>query len=253
MEWNYQNNEKGVAVVIHGLNLDPEKMNPLIDFLKTMNISSLKVRLKGHRGSLDEFKNVSREIWFREVEKSFSEAFNYARKKNLPVVFLGYSLGALTGLDVLTNKNRFKFKGAILFAPAISVKKISRKVMVFKNLNNRFTVPSRSPRKYRANWGTPLPAYEALFSHNDELKKRYSKLNFPLICFIDKKDELIDYRELVNIVSDHKLDKWKLVDIEKDKSAKYSSRHLIIDQASLGKETWEKVLLEMEFFLKKII
>jgi alpha-beta hydrolase superfamily lysophospholipase len=86
-QWVCQPDERAVTIIIHGLNLKPAKMDRLAAFFAVNKITTLRVSLAGHRGSLEEFKHVTREVWYREVATSFAMAHEYAEKKSCPYFY----------------------------------------------------------------------------------------------------------------------------------------------------------------------
>jgi hypothetical protein len=83
--WYYTHNLdeiKGVALVIHGLNLRPDKMQPIISVLTESGIDVLGLSLRGHgenythhagikedQARLEAFKAVSFPLWIKELKK----------------------------------------------------------------------------------------------------------------------------------------------------------------------------------------
>ena len=78
---------KGVALVIHGLNLRPDKMEPIISLLTHSNLDVLNLSLRGHgsnylhkkgeddgKARLEAFKTVSYELWIDEVYYAYRHA-----------------------------------------------------------------------------------------------------------------------------------------------------------------------------------
>lgn len=253
LEWKLSNNERAVAVVIHGLNLNPDRMDSIINFYNSIGISTLKVRLKGHRGRFQDFINISYEIWLKEIETAFIKAKQYIKNKKIPLILSGFSIGALTGLNVTAFKNNFKIDAAIFFAPAIIIRKRSRVVLFFNKFGNDFVIPSRSPANYKANKGIPITGYNALFELEDKLKSMYDIINIPTLCFIDKGDEIVDARGLKNLVKTHNLNKWQLINIKKDRlTSKHGYRHLIIDPDSIGQKSWNIATEHIKMFVNKL-
>ena len=104
----------GVALVIHGLNLRPSKMDAIISLLTASNIEVLSLSLRGHGQNynhktnmrppnvrMEAFKNVSYQLWIEEALR----AYHYARKRSdeqkVPLFLVGFSYGALLGSDLL--------------------------------------------------------------------------------------------------------------------------------------------------------
>lgn len=246
---------KGVALVIHGLNLKPEKMNNIIRYLNKTGIDVLNVSLRGHGGNyeankniseaearLDSFRMVDYNLWLQEVREGYDMASQRARRKNVPLYFVGYSLGGLLGCDLFLSNPENSFDGMILFAPALNLKAetyLLKTMMPFPNL----VIDSLSPPSYRANSGTPMAAYKALFEAVDHFEKNINQqLNKPALLFIDEDDEFISADGIRDMIRKYKLDQWRLCSVRKDPEVGGSvSHHLIIDPDSVGKKMWEQM------------
>ena len=109
----YPENSKGVALVIHGLNLKPDKMDSIITLLTQFDIDVLKMSLSGHgknytpkihtgtgRARMETFKRVSFRLWREETYKAYDIAEKMSREKSVPLFLVGYSLGGLMGVDL---------------------------------------------------------------------------------------------------------------------------------------------------------
>ena len=244
----------GVALVIHGLNLQPDKMGPIISHLNTSGIDVLNLSLRGHgenyapgedmdsgRARLDTFKTVSYEQWTDEAYRAYRHVRKRSDERKVPLSFIGYSLGALLGGDLPATYPDVHFDRMVLFAPAFNCT-ICKGLKILAPFP-RLVIPSFSSKSYRANRGTPMAAYIALFETIKHFNQNVSpKLNVPTVIFIDKQDELVSYRELKRLVETEKLDRWKFHFLQKGKiGVQENLHHLIIDERSLGKEGWDEV------------
>lgn len=254
---------RGVALVVHGLNLRPEKMMTIIICLNRIGIDVLNVSLRGHgdnylanktisegEARLESFRTVDYTLWLREVSHGYDKAKARARRKNIPFYFVGYSLGGLLGCNLSLAASQKSFDVMILFAPALNVKAeayLLKAMMPFPDM----VIDSLSPPSYRANPGTPMAAYKALFEAIDDLERNMSQaLNRPTLLLIDENDEFISLDGIRDIIKKYKLDQWQLRIVRKDPViADDVSRHLIIDQDGVGETTWKQITDEMIHFL----
>ena len=266
--FNAENQGKinGVALVIHGLNLQPDKMGPIISHLTASRIEVLNLSLRGHGENyapgkdmdssgarLDTFKTVSYEQWTDEVYRAYRHARKRSDERKAPLFLIGYSLGALLGGDLLATYPDVHFDRLVLFAPAFNCT-ICKGLKILVPFP-RLVIPSFSSKSYCANrGGTPMAAYIALFDAIEHFKRNVSlKLNVPTIIFIDKRDEFVSYRRLKRMVETNKLDRWKIHFLQKGKiGVQESLHHLIIDERSLGKEGWDEVRDKMNQHLFNI-
>jgi hypothetical protein len=110
-----------------------------------------------------------------------------------------------------------------------------------------FVLPSFSPRRYLANQGTPVAAYQAVFDTLAHFEKSPSrKINVPALVFIDPQDELISFEGLEALIRTQHLDDWELsMVIKSADDPETRIHHLIIDEASVGKGAWRRMMSRM--------
>jgi alpha-beta hydrolase superfamily lysophospholipase len=246
---------KGVALVVHGLNLKPERMQSIISELNDAGIDVLNLSLRGHGNNylknsnlsddearLEAFQTVTYRLWLEEIYTAYLQVRQRAYKKRVPVFFVGYSLGGLMGCDLLLLQHDVSYDRMVLFAPALSITVegyLLKALMPFPNM----VIDSLSPIYYRSNVGTPMAAYKALFEAVDHFNKNANdKLNKPTLIFIDEKDEFVPFVKLNEIITQRKLDHWQVHVVRKDSHiGENISYHLIIDKDSVGQQMWKQM------------
>jgi esterase/lipase len=246
---------KGVALVVHGLNLRPDRMQNIIAELNDDGIDVLNVSLRGHgknyldsvnissdEARLESFRKVTYGLWSDEVYKAYLKVRKRASKKNVPVFFIGYSLGGLLGCDLVLSHSDVFYDRMVLFAPALNVTTESyllKALMPFPNI----VIDSLSPISYRANEGTPMSAYKALFEAIEHFEKNADdRLNIPTTVFIDERDEFISCSKLKEMIVQRNLDRWQLHTLHKDNDAgEKISHHLMINKESVGENMWKQI------------
>lgn len=246
---------KGIALVIHGLNLNPERMIPICSILQRQGFEVVHLSLRGHgdnfilrkelreeKARLSSFKKVHKKIWLQEIAAACSIAKQQAADYQCPVYLIGYSLGGLLGCCHLQNFERGEiFDKMILFAPALSTRFQYRYLLKPLRKISKWVIPSLAPRRYRANPGTPLAGYIALQELIYKLNTNISpRLNIPTILFIHQKDELVSPKKLNRLIQTHQLTNWKVHLFKSQSSNIRDSRfnHLIIDEESAGSKNW---------------
>lgn len=245
----------GVALVLHGLNVRPEMMEPVIDILNTAGIEVLNVTLYGHgdnflrsgrtpadkkRDRMESFKKATWFIWQTEVYQAYLKVMLRARKLGVPVFFAGHSLGGLLGCDLLLTKPCVHFDRMVLFAPAIALHPaIAYHLKPLWPLPD-FVIDSDAPIQQRANDGTPVAGYTALFDGIRNFTSNLGpRLNTPTLIFIDEKDEFVSLESLQALIRDHGLDRWNIAAVAKDTATDGSiAHHMIISEHSVGKDMW---------------
>jgi len=248
---------KGVALVIHGLNLRPDKMQTIISGLTEAGIDALRLSLRGHgenythfvgideeQARLEAFKAVSLPLWMNEAYLAYTQVRNRAASKKVPLFFVGFSLGGLIGLNLFATEPEVHFERMVLFAPAIKLRSfhyIGRILSPF----SRLVIPSFAPDAYLSNKkGTPIAAYNALFEGLQQFEKHVNpKINVPSLIFIDERDEFIPLRAFKKLKEEKKLDRWQLYIVEKEAAADQDTfHHHIIDEYSTGEAVWKEMM-----------
>jgi alpha-beta hydrolase superfamily lysophospholipase len=252
---------KGVALVIHGLNLRPDKMLSIISRLTESGIDVLRLSLRGHGDNyaheknndsdtarLEAFKNVSYTLWLNEAYLAYLQANKRAEEKGIPLFLSAFSLGGLIGLDLFASNSDVDFDRMVLFAPAIALHTtiyLERALSPFP----RLVIPSLAPETYLANRkGTPIAAYNALFEglyHFEE--NAGSKLNVPTMIFIDEQDEFIPLWKLKKLVEKNRWDQWQFYIVQKEMEMKTEAfHHHIFDASSTGSAVWQDIMKAVE-------
>jgi len=246
----------GVALVIHGLNLKPEKMDAVIGELTENGIDCLRVSLWGHgtnyrpregrtaeEARLLSFKNASHGIWAQETLRACRRAQAWSRQRNLPLYLVANSYGALIAIDLFTSRPEVTFDKMVLFAPALSLRARSHLIRLLAPFPS-LVIPTFSPCAYLANRGTPMAAYSAVFETLANFSGAVTpKINVPTLVFIDPRDELVSAGGLADLVASHRLDRWRILPVEKNAPGRAGRiHHLIIDQNAVGPTTWRRMM-----------
>jgi pimeloyl-ACP methyl ester carboxylesterase len=248
---------KGVALVIHGLNLRPDKMQAIITKLTESGIDVLRLSLRGHgenyahyagfdeaQARLAAFKAVSFPLWINEAYWAYTLAQKRASQKKVPLFLVGFSLGGLIGLDLFASQEAVQYDRMVLFAPAIKLHGIHYLSRILSPFS-RLVIPSLAPDSYLSNKkGTPIAAYNALFEGLRHFEKYTSpKINIPTLIFIDEEDEFIPVRAFKELIKEQNLDQWTLYIVEKEAGADQDTfHHHIIDESSTGKTVWQEMM-----------
>jgi alpha-beta hydrolase superfamily lysophospholipase len=253
-----KNNTKlnGVALVIHGLNTRPDKMESIIAKLNDFGIDCLNLSLRGHGENysdlnqtesadarMETFKSVTYPLWKTEAYQAYQGVERISKLYAIPLFFVGFSMGGLLGVDLLSSNPSVKFDKMVLFAPAIKMH-IRNSFLKILSPFPRIVIPSIAHKSYLTNDGTSIAAYNALFEMYVHLENNLDpRINIPTVVFIDKQDELISFSGLQNMIQDQNLDQWKIHPVQKDKTAtKIKMHHLIIDEASVGNNMWQEIV-----------
>ncbi|GMO27608.1 MAG: hypothetical protein Ta2F_03190 [Termitinemataceae bacterium] len=254
----------GIVVVCGGLNVQADAMgsgtqeNTIVKTFLDNGFDVMLAVLSGQTKDAGAMKSVTADVWINEASMAYNKASEIAAKKNVPLYFAGFSLGALVFpvnmINMIDDAAQEKmFSKMILFAPAIATKNIACAIKIAGIFaKDDKIIKSKSPIAYRANDGTSIGAYKALF----ELKKQFKKkppLNIDTLVFIDKKDEVISNVQLKKIIKKYSLSNWKLVTIHSEPQSDIRPKfyHLIIDANCVGTETWKTITSTISAFLNE--
>jgi esterase/lipase len=247
------------ALVIHGLNLRPSRMEPIINTLTDSGIDVLNLSLRGHgqnysrqahkdtdRARLEAFKAVTYQLWMDEIRCAYRVARNRSDEKEVPLFLIGYSLGGLLGADLMASDPGVQFEKMVLFAPAMKMHYRNYLIRLLAPFP-RLTIPSFALASYQSNDGTPMAGYNALFDSLNNLAGDIGpEINVPTLIFIDEKDEIVSFYRLQRMVQDENLDQWQFYIVQKQSSRKPARiHHLIIDEPSTGEAVWRKMMEAM--------
>ncbi|MBF0277132.1 MAG: alpha/beta hydrolase [SAR324 cluster bacterium] len=245
---------KGVALVIHGLNLRPEKMRGLIDTINPIGIAALNLTLSGHCRDFNEscaketgstmydLNSRCHEIWMDETKQAFQEVRKKAKQQHVPCVLVSYSLGALLGLELFSEKET-PFQQMILLAPPLAIRRAAYLLNFFRRFP-QWKLKSFAPRSYRVSPSTSVAAYLALFQSIANVQQTSSAINIPTRIFLDPRDELISANGVKQYIAARNLNNWKVFQVAKSRTfstSKWIPHHLLIDEESLGKEEWHEM------------
>lgn len=234
---------KAVVLMLHGLNLKPAKMDGWAHLLSAHGAMVMRFALSGHSGEPGEMSKVNSEMWREQFKEAILKANAEAQKMHVPLYFVGFSLGALVCLEWLAtnDKDLVSIAKMLLIAPAIATPWYSHSAVGLLSLFSKsMTLPSRSPKQYRANKGTTVAAYRALFSLKKSLHEaQFKSTNLPTLILIDKYDELVPSESIKKIIAAHKLGLWQLNIVDnRFAQENYGFRHLMVDEEAVGPALW---------------
>lgn len=237
---------KAVVILAHGLNLRPQKMDGWSKLLSGAGAQVIRFALYGHTGDRKHMQKVTSDVWRSQFEEVVKIASIRAQEDGVPLYFIGFSLGALIGLEWLSRLEQVDggFQKMVLIAPALSVPWYSRfAIKMLSVFGTGFMLPSRSPEEYRANKGTSIAGYQALFDLKEGLEKnQYRHANINTLVLIDKADELVDSREIRKIIEIFSLSNWVMQPVDnRFAHDTYGFRHLLVDEDAIGKELWREI------------
>ena len=252
----------GVALVLHGLNVDPQRMEPLAQALNSFGIEALRCSLMGHGANylplpgvsaadarLASLRRVTSSLWLDEVRAACAIAAQRAAQQGVPLYLLGFSLGGLLGCTAMLSAADVHFDRLVLLAPALAIHRRSR-VLTLLARWPQLVIPSATPAAYRANPGTTVAAYNALYAAQALCERELDgRLNVPALLFVDPQDELVSAAGLEQLVASRRLTRWQFHLVHKGAGACTRYHHLLIDSPSVGPDVWGTMLAGMKSHL----
>jgi pimeloyl-ACP methyl ester carboxylesterase len=244
---------RGVALMMHGLNLNPDRMQPLVGLLTGAGFDVLMLSLRGHGDNfarcagrsdswarLRSFRSVSCAIWESEARGAYDLAQARAVRAGVPLALLGYSLGALLGVELQATGRGFE--RMVLLAPPLSLRRWLRLVRPLAEFP-WLVLPSIAGADLLANAGTPMCAYKALLETFERFETRNGDgLDVPTLVLIDPGDELISFAGVAASVRARGLRRWHVQPIRKDAGTPRGiPHHLMIDERWVGPGAWAAI------------
>jgi hypothetical protein len=241
---------RAVALVLGGLNLAPARMESLCALLGRLGVESRLAVFTGHDGDLGALRKVRRADFLADAGRGWDEAARRARELGRPLLLAAFSLGAVVGNDLLHAREETRFDAMLLFAPAFTPRPATRLLRLLWPFR-RLVLPSASPAGWRANRGTSIAAYRALFDSAAALEARgFARSNLPATVFVDPRDELVSLRALRRLAARHGLGRWRFVELTRSRGRlPRPVHHLVIGPEEIGEEEWARVEAECALLL----
>lgn len=234
---------KAVVALLHGLNNTPQVMDPLAIELNKIGFHTLRLSLSGHRGDSSEADSAR---WIAETAEVLYGLRN--EFPDLPIYAVGFSVGAATLIATIEKHQTIILKKAVLLAPAISLRGFTNLIRPILPLA-LLGAPGITlmPESYRAERFPPLQFYKALFNIVDLIQEPKKTASTEAKIFLARNDEFVSFDETAKWIKKNNLS-WEIVELKPKPEFKGSFEHLIIDQPSLGKDEWQKLLSEIGSF-----
>lgn len=248
MKWSYTPDAivKGSALVVHGLNLIPERMSPIGETLEQAGFDTLNLDLTGIR-DMDKFRHVNLEKWKDDIRSGFKELKTKQRGEKTLIV--GFSLGGMLTINQILEGNISADK-VVYFAPAISMTKFAHFIENFFFLPSSTRIPSFGPAGYKSHWATPISAYRALFEGAQEVEHlEKSKLEMPGLIIMDPRDQLVSFEGVKAFAKNYQLP-WEFFETSTNRGhVSGGNHHIIIDPESIGEKSWLTLKHKIETFV----
>ena len=251
-KWHTVKNERATALLIHGLNMRPSKMDALIRVYNDAKVSVLNLTLEGHGLDFEAFLNVTQDKWVANLNTAYKEVSAYSTKRNLPVYLFAYSTGAAVALAAEARHPDIVFNKRVLMAPAISMNWSARLIKLLFPFES-LSLFSKNHKDFRQHDSTPIVAYKSLFALADEVIQSPKEIlnRTPTLIIIDPKDELVDFESLKLMKHEKQLSQWELFSVFTDVkfSIAKAPHHSIFHEFFTGPIVWSKLSKKLKNFL----
>jgi pimeloyl-ACP methyl ester carboxylesterase len=233
--WFTSPQPQGVVLMVHGVGMRASEMNPLMGPVVENGYDVLRLTLSGHGGSKTDVK-PTHEKWLNQLFEGYCLALARAEALNVPLHFVGYSLGPLVNMDLMNRGylQPIQYRNMAYLAPALTLRP---KVESLKHIW-RLGFLFMSQRRVRI--------FRALLNVYEQLQIPVPNPT-PTIVFIDKKDELISYKKLHGLISQSP--EWREVLVSNENHEEKKEHHYIIYPPALGQEQWQSMVRDLILFL----
>lgn len=274
---------RAVVLVVHGLNLHPDRMAPICTLLQSLGVLVVRMALAGHRGDYPALQEVTRETWLEDYRAATELLTSAARSDGtgtehqdgsgteLPVGFLGQSLGALTFCDFvlaaaegaasrnsaveapLLPRPSTLFARALLLSPAVALRPRAQLLRPLARLTRKLPIPSASSPQDRLYPRLPAAAYRALYTSYRTVRSRLRESSMPVASTVvmHPRDELISRRGIERLIAEGQLPEGHLVLLEPDTTARGTS-HLAVCEETMGDANWQRFEEAAREFVKAL-
>lgn len=227
-QWYKSDRPLAIVLLAHGLNIKSSTFKDVINLFLNHQFSVFKIALAGHRGSFEEKKSVTPEIWKQEFDYFICQASQEADLYKVPLILIGHSLGSL--LVTLADDSNVIMK--ILLAPPFALKWYTSFLYLSPYLPQDLLIPSFNKNSYTVEDGTLVREYRSMMTLRDQALKKMDQLSSSYIL-IDRDDEFISSQSLKK--------KFHSIQIHWiELSSTPSPHHLIVDKESMGVEGWKQ-------------
>ncbi len=231
---------RGIALLVHGLNLNSERLLAISEACQALDYVVLRLRLSGHRGGYSDAFNGSIAAWRDDYAACEVEIAKLKKTiGQVPCLFIGMSLGALTFIDHCQTSGSQTFHRALFLCPALALRWTSHLLRLPSAWFPSLSVISLSDPHYRVCNKLPLHIYSELYRclKSVHLKLKSSSFNLKTDIFIHPLDELVSPNGIKKLILNRKLSNANFHVLTNEK--KIGTYHLIVDEKSMGSSNWQ--------------
>lgn len=231
------------AVIIHGLNTNPEVMHDIEDVFIQKKYTVVKVILPGH-GESQEVSDPG-SAWETTTLNGIRQGRALADRSELVVV--GYSLGGALAVLASIHPSAPKIDRMVLIAPAVRIRiPLSLLRIGTIPLLNEIPIPSIAPRHLRKWCAIPLEWYGAMtkvIEQIDAYQESEKFRNIPTTILLNPRDEVISISKTEDWLKLHSLNNaWAVKMISIAPSPSEHFQHNLVERSSVGEQAWSELV-----------
>jgi pimeloyl-ACP methyl ester carboxylesterase len=229
---DYCNETQAVVILAHGLNLHPTKMDQLAHFFNSNKCDVLRISLPLNANS-----------WTESFSDDYQSALEHSVILQRPLYFIGYSLGALLGLQYILRHPQHEFKKLALIAPATHTYFFTKIPAMLACIIPKLSLKSSNLENYRNRDRTSFNDYKIMNQLQAEVGTLFknTEINIPTLVITNPHDEVVKSSEVVNFSLANS--NWRSLEMtNEDSQLPRKFHHLIIDKESCGEKQWSNLL-----------
>ena len=200
-----------VAVLcLHGFTATTVEVRKMAAFLTSSGYTTYGPLLPGHGTNIDDMIKATWKDWVKTVEDSYS----MLKKDHKQVFVLGESMGALLALYLC--QQHPDIPGALLFAPALKIKKFFLTKLLSPFVRYKFKNYSKDgdDMPWQGYDVIPMKPSASLFDFQRIVKRNLPKVTTPVLIFQGKLDATIDPTGSVTVLENISSTEKELVWLE---------------------------------------
>jgi alpha-beta hydrolase superfamily lysophospholipase len=228
--WFHAREPRAVAVLVHGLNMQPASLDSFAAELAAGGLSTYRAALDGHGAPYRRFARTDPAWWLDDTLAALGEASRVARRAGVPLVAVGYSLGCVVLAHALAYADpREAPASCVYYAPAFAPHRgfeVAGRVLGRTGLRMHSVLPS----DLRAHRWLPFSVHRSLFRSLDSLHRvAFAGSHVPTRVWVDARDELVNVTRLRSLVARYGLP-W----VVEEHASPRAPRHRLLDGVYAG-------------------
>lgn len=225
-----------LVILVHGVNNKPKVMLSAKNYFESHGYTCINWLLSGHK---KRFPKIS--LQHQQWRDDIKEVYDLAQEKNPEeLIFVGFSLGALSGL-VASQHYGLKWDKVLFLAPAVALRK---RIQIFTPIYflQGVPIPSIAPPgilKYTVLMSGYVRSIQLLIKKINE-----QKISKKMVVAMSKKDEVLNWKA-VQAQAENWAENVTFITVNKKKTSRRDYHHLIAGPAYMKEETFADIFRQL--------